>query len=75
MGLVMHCLGVMVIIIQSTGASTVAQDVNIVLEDNEPFTLANKNINVQSNEGVKQNTNLGINKILILVWKPLRGVA
>ena len=58
----MDCLGVMVIIIQYTGASTVAQDITLVLGNNEPFTLANENIeffdehNVQSNEGVEQNS-------------------
>ena len=40
----------------------VVQDIQLVLENNEPFTLANENIeffdehNVQSNEGVEQNS-------------------
>ena len=44
MGIVMKYLGVMVIIIQYTGASTVAQDVHLSLENNEPFALDYENI-------------------------------
>ena len=51
--IVMDCLGVMVIFIQYTGASQVAQDVHLSLENNEPFALPYENIELFDDQVVQ----------------------